>query len=684
MSSSAKFAGTPPQPTPGHMPGTRGNLTPSQTRALYRLWSRFFRLCQEPAAPGSVGSTSNSVSASSSAEGKNAGGNIPYSTNGSTRPYEASSSSRSDFRGKTVGHSDSSQLGGRATSSHTRLDSGVSTLSGGGVGGSKLGRRVSAGAPPSSLNGASDSASTNGPHLGSKIPRDDGVKDELKTLEEAKEMRTFLDRYGGERLRTVFWEMVKGEHPDALMLRFLRARKWDVDRAIAVIGATAAFRIENDVEALVRGGELELCKTKGGRNIFQNGISYVYGASYTGEPVYFIEVGSHFSHAQTQSELKRAIILLQEWLSMLMPPPVEQKVVVFNLRNFGLRNMDWWTVFFMVKTMESYYVESLARVYVHCPPWIFRPIWAILRPLLDPVVRDKVRLTSTVEELSDHIPWDHLPKDSMGGGADWGFSYPLPDSQENDLQLDTETRDRLRAAYSEVAMDFERSTARIIRRYQAKAASRSVVDGFSSADVSDEDYRDVLATRLRVAWLRLAPYVVGRSKYHRWGVVNDDGIVRWNYHTLEGKHEVQTCGEGTTLGALEAGLEQIEAAQKHADTTAVVEEPSQSNGRAVENGRHRRQRTGGTGTRALDEALGLDTGDVDLQDAPTAPATTSDQTDQTSSTARPAETASEGSPVSPLKTILTDQEQQQTALETSSVDAVVPVHPLEASSDSQA
>jgi hypothetical protein len=138
---------------------------------------------------------------------------------------------------------------------------------------------------------------------GSHIPKDDRVKDELKTLEEAKEMREFLERYGGQRLRQIFWEMVKGEHPDAVMLRFLRARKWNVDRAIAVIGSTAAFRADNDVMDILRGGELALTSTRGGMNLLSNGISYIYGATAIGEPVYFIEVGRHFSHNQTQQEL---------------------------------------------------------------------------------------------------------------------------------------------------------------------------------------------------------------------------------------------------------------------------------------------------------------------------------------------------------------------------------------------
>lgn len=44
---------------------------------------------------------------------------------------------------------------------------------------------------------------------GSHIPKDDRVKDELKTIEEAKEMRMFLEKYGGAKLREIFWDMVK-------------------------------------------------------------------------------------------------------------------------------------------------------------------------------------------------------------------------------------------------------------------------------------------------------------------------------------------------------------------------------------------------------------------------------------------------------------------------------------------
>lgn len=427
--------------------------------------------------------------------------------------------------------------------------------------------------------GSSQSVSASGSH----IPKDDAVKAQIQGLQEAKEMRAFLEKYGGQRLREVFWQMVKGEHPDAILLRLLRARKWDVDRAVAVLGSTAAWRVENNIEAVVAGAELELTKTRGGMNIFHNGISYIYGASAQGEPVYLIEVGRHFSASQTQDELKRGVILLQETLHSVMPPPVERKIVIFNMNNFGIRNMDWWCVFFMVKTMECFYVETLARVYVHGAPWIFKPIWTILKPLLDPVVRDKIRLTSDPKELEEFIPRDHLPKDSMKGEMDWGFEYPAPTPDENDLQKDSASKDALQDEYFGCCLELEKATRAVARILAQENSSRRrgtkrpafYSEGQEDADdsgsmVGGDEYdespelaslkakRDVLATRVRIAWFKLRPYMVGKTMLDRWNVIQPDGSIVWRYPKLDGSVETQVLGEATSLGALQRNLAALE------------------------------------------------------------------------------------------------------------------------------
>lgn len=264
----------------------------------------------------------------------------------------------------------------------------------------------------------------------------------------------------------------------------------------------------------------------------------------------------------------------------------------------------------MVKTMESYYVETLSRVYVHGAPWIFKPIWAILKPLLDPAVREKVRLTDRPEELAEHVPFDHLPKGSMRGGMDWDFSFSEPDPHENDLQLDTETRDALQAKYMAVASEFEEATKEVAHLYArasllrhrnsaagGKASRRGALglaDALSSDEEEDNDphrathddigaslkaRRDVLATKLRVSFLKLKPYIIGKIMPDRWGVTRDDGSLHWQYPTLTGKVDEQTLGMGTTLAELEenlAILEEAENKHRNAPTSHPAERPSLS------------------------------------------------------------------------------------------------------------
>lgn len=69
----------------------------------------------------------------------------------------------------------------------------------------------------------------------SGIPKGDEAKEEAKKKEEEKAMNDLLQEYGKDALRNSFWRFVKFDDPDTIMLRFLRARKWDVGRAIAMM-----------------------------------------------------------------------------------------------------------------------------------------------------------------------------------------------------------------------------------------------------------------------------------------------------------------------------------------------------------------------------------------------------------------------------------------------------------------
>lgn len=59
----------------------------------------------------------------------------------------------------------------------------------------------------------------------------------------------------GTQLRATFWNMVATDNPDAVVLRFLRARKWDIDAAYSMITNTLRWRLHMRVDDIVALGE---------------------------------------------------------------------------------------------------------------------------------------------------------------------------------------------------------------------------------------------------------------------------------------------------------------------------------------------------------------------------------------------------------------------------------------------
>jgi hypothetical protein len=62
----------------------------------------------------------------------------------------------------------------------------------------------------------------------------------------------------GHLLRTSFWGMVCTANPDATMLRFLRARKWDLNQSFNMLTNTLRWRLEMRLDEMVALGETGL------------------------------------------------------------------------------------------------------------------------------------------------------------------------------------------------------------------------------------------------------------------------------------------------------------------------------------------------------------------------------------------------------------------------------------------
>lgn len=72
---------------------------------------------------------------------------------------------------------------------------------------------------------------------------------------------------------------------------------------------------------------------------------------------------------------------------------------VFDMTGFGLSNMDWDTATMVINIFQSYYPETLGHAIVWNAPTVFSAVWKIVKPMLDPVVREKVAFCNNAKEI---------------------------------------------------------------------------------------------------------------------------------------------------------------------------------------------------------------------------------------------------------------------------------------------
>jgi hypothetical protein len=110
----------------------------------------------------------------------------------------------------------------------------------------------------------------------------DSAKAEETSASEAASLTSMIAEHGPAKIHKAFWQFCMGEDPDALLLRFLRARKWDVDRAFEMLAATLKWRIETNVMQIIAAGEEGLVKDAGVRKNFGLGKCYYRGTDKQG------------------------------------------------------------------------------------------------------------------------------------------------------------------------------------------------------------------------------------------------------------------------------------------------------------------------------------------------------------------------------------------------------------------
>ena len=157
---------------------------------------------------------------------------------------------------------------------------------------------------------------------------------------QTKEFHDVLATQSPEDLRKAFWSMVKHDHPDGLLLRFLRARKWDVEKALIMLISTMHWRSQEmhvDDDVMKNGEGVALAETlssdpsikKEGDDFLQQlrmGKSYLHGSDKDGRPMCFVRVRLHKQGEQSEDSVERITVHVIETARLLLLPPVDTAV----------------------------------------------------------------------------------------------------------------------------------------------------------------------------------------------------------------------------------------------------------------------------------------------------------------------------------------------------------------------
>ncbi|KAK3347482.1 hypothetical protein B0H65DRAFT_149968 [Neurospora tetraspora] len=491
-------------------PGRPGNLTPEQEEKLKQLWKLIFQVC------GVYSPSESSTPA-------------PEAAAAAATTTSDAASIKGDDKKKKSKLSMFSRKHKKDSDETTTTSDSASTASG----------STTPASPAIVLNASTTSG-------------DDDKYNQLSKFHET------LASQSPAAIRETIWSMVKHDHPDALVLRFLRARKWDVEKALVMLISTMNWRdnemkVDTDIMRSGEGGavEAEKMEAKTSEEVARKklaidfltqtrmGKSYVHGVDKQGRPICYVRVRLHRQGEQSEESLERYTVYLIETCRVLLQGGVDTATIVFDMTGFSMANMDYTPVKFMVKCFEANYPECLGAVLVHKAPWIFQGIWRVIRGWLDPVVANKVHFTNNIAEMSEFISPEKIPKD-LDGQESWEYKYVEPIPGENDKMKDAETLDKLQAARAELVREYEEATLQWIQ------------SGNNSEELKKK--RDEVAEKLRVDYWNLDPYVRARSFYDRVGVLLPGGKLD---PYLEGKKDGGVSG--ITEGVAKVGVSETQA-----------------------------------------------------------------------------------------------------------------------------
>ncbi|KAG6885776.1 hypothetical protein C0993_009881 [Termitomyces sp. T159_Od127] len=223
-----------------------------------------------------------------------------------------------------------------------------------------------------------------------------------------------------ERLKQELADAGVSVDDDALLLRFLRARKFDVAKAKEMFLAAEQWRQENGVDTII--DDFDFSERE---EVSKYYPQYYHKMDKDGRPIYierlgFLDLDALYKATTQDRLLKRFVQEYEKFAKFRVPAcaaavghPVETSCTILDLQNVSL------TSFYRVKDYvlqassigQDRYPERMGKFYIINAPWAFSAVWKVIKPWLDDVTVAKVDIlgSSYKHTLLAQIPAENLP-----------------------------------------------------------------------------------------------------------------------------------------------------------------------------------------------------------------------------------------------------------------------------------
>ncbi|EGW32214.1 uncharacterized protein SPAPADRAFT_50787 [Spathaspora passalidarum NRRL Y-27907] len=256
------------------------------------------------------------------------------------------------------------------------------------------------------------------------------------TVRHDRSLLSCFRRYEIQSIHTALNTLLRHDLLDNFVLRFIRARKWDTEKAIAMLTKTLDWRInefpadnwvmEGDAPSYLKGINQGFVKN------FTKEKSWIKGRDKNNNPIFTFQARKHLTTDASVKQNQRYAVVMIEWARLILKDvseSVDTFTILFDLTGFSLKNADYSTIKFLADCLEAHYPETLGFILIHNAPWIFASVWNIIKHWIDPLVAEKIHFTKDLNELTRFIDIKAIP-DYLGGQDPTRGRYPIPTARD--------------------------------------------------------------------------------------------------------------------------------------------------------------------------------------------------------------------------------------------------------------